>query len=143
MNIQIKGTARLLLDPKSMIFGVAVFNLCLVWLRSPEWSFHRNVFMAVLLIVSAILLLVNTSWSNLIAAILSGYLPIEFLYGFWMFAHYAEVPVLSYRHFSSFLRVEIESEVLLFVVLTLMIWARAVIAVMSSIPARSTSHADG
>ncbi|HKY45795.1 MAG TPA: hypothetical protein VJM50_22075 [Pyrinomonadaceae bacterium] len=133
MNIQIKRTAHILLDPNSMIFGVAVFNLILVWLRSPEWHFHRNVFMAVLLIVSAILLLLNTSWSNLMAAILSGYLPIELLNEYWMIAHYAEVPVFSYRHFSCFfLRIEIEGSVLLSLTLTLMILARAVFAVMRS-----------
>ena len=132
MNVQIKRTARHLLDPKSMIFGVAVFNLFLVWLRSPEWHFHRNIFMAVLLIVSAILLLLNTSWSNLTAAILSGYLPIEFLNEFWMLAHYAEVPVFSYRHLSYFFRIEIEGRVLLTLALTLMILARAVFATRHS-----------
>ena len=92
--------------------------------------------MAVLLIVSANLLLLNASWSNLMAAILSGYLPIEFLYGFWMFAHHAEVPVFSYRHFIYFFRgIEIEGgEVFLFVTLTLVILARAVFAVIRSRP---------
>lgn len=88
--------------------------------------------MAVLLMVSAILLHLNTSWSNLIATILSGYLPIEFLSEFWMFAKNAEVPVFSYRHFSYFFfRIgEIEGTVLLFLALTLMTLARAVFAVM-------------
>ena len=132
MNAQIKRTARILFDPKFMIFGVAVFNLVLVWLRSPEWRFHIHAFTAVLLMVSAILLLLNTAWSNLIATILSGYLPVEVLREFWMLAKNAEVPVFSYRHFSYFFfRIEeIDGEVLLFLVLTLMIFARAVFAVM-------------
>ena len=67
------------------------------------------------------------------AAILSGYLPIELLNEFWMIAHYAEVPVFSYRHFSCFFfRIEIEGRVLLFFALTLMVLARAVFAVMRS-----------
>lgn len=131
MNVQMKRTARILLDPNSMIFGVAVFTLILVWLRSPEWRFHGSVFMAVLLMVSAILLLLNTSWSNLIATILSGFLPIEFLSEFWMFAHHADVPVFSYRHFVYFFSgIEIEGRLQLFLVLTLMVLARAVFAVL-------------
>lgn len=131
MNVQMKRTARILLDPNSMIFGVAVFTLILVWLRSPEWRFHGSVFMAVLLMVSAILLLLNTSWSNLIATILSGFLPIEFLSEFWMFAHHADVPVFSYRHFVYFFSgIEIEARLQLFLVLTLMVLARAVFAVL-------------
>lgn len=130
MNIQFK---RLFSDPKSMIFGVAVFNLILVWLRSPEWRFHANIFMAVLLLVSSILLLLNSTWSNLIAAILSGYLPITLLWEFWMLARWAEVPVLSYRHFKCFFaNIQIDSGVLLFLALTLVTLARAVFAVKRS-----------
>ena len=142
MNIQITRTAQLLIDPKSMIFGVAVFNLILVWLRSPEWHFHRNIFMAVLLLVSSILLLLNSTWSNLIAAILSGYLPITFLWAFWMLAHYAEVPVFSYRHFSYFFRdIQIEGGVFLFLALTFVILARAVFALC--VQDRVGRHANG
>ena len=131
MNTQIKRTARILLDPNSMIFGVAVFTLILVWLRSPEWHFRAGLFIAVLLMVSAILLLLDKTWSNLIATILSGFLPIEFLSEFWMFAQNAEVPVFSYRHFVYFFsRIEIKGRLLLFLALTLMTLARAVFAVL-------------
>ena len=131
MNVQIKRTARILLDPNSIIFGVAVFTFILVLQRVPEWHFQRNVFIAVLLMVSAILLILDKTWSNLIATILSGYLPIEFLNEFWMFAHHAEVPVFSFRHFIYFFSgIEIEARVQLFLMLTLMILARAVFAVM-------------
>ena len=131
MNTQIKRIAQVLLDPKSMIFGVAVFNLILVWLRLPAWRFHGLVFFAVLLLVSAILLLLDRTWSNLIATILSGYLPIGFVNEFWMFAHHAEVPVFSYKHFIYFFsQIEIEAGLSLFLMLTLMILARAVFAVI-------------
>jgi hypothetical protein len=137
MKVQIERVARFLIDPKSMIFGVAIFNFIWVWLRSPEWHFHGNIFMAMLLLVSSLLLLLNKSWSNLIAAIFSGYLPIEILWEFWVLAHNAEVPVFSYRHFSYFFRdIEIEGGILLFIALTLMILAWAAFAVMSSIPKR-------
>jgi hypothetical protein len=140
MNIQITRAAQLLIDPESMIFGVAVFNFILVWLRSPEWHFHRNIFMAVLLLVSSILLLPNSTWSNLIAAILSGYLPITCVSEFWMFAHYAEVPVFSYRHFSYFFSgMRSEGGVFLFLALTFVILARAVFAVLRPIYFREAS----
>lgn len=98
--------------------------------------------MAMLLLVSSLLLLLNESWSNLIAAILSGYLPIEILWEFWMLAHHAEVPVFSYRHFSYFFRdIEIEGGILLlFIALTLLILVRAAFAVMRSIPKRITAN---
>ena len=128
MPIQIKKAVRLLNDPRSMIFGLAVFNLILVWLRSPEWRFHRNIFMAVLLLVSSISLLLNTVRSNLIAAVLSGYLPIQIVSEFWMLAHHAEVPVFSYRHLRIFLNnIQLEGGVLLFLALSLMIFARAAV----------------
>lgn len=142
MRIQIKRAVRLLNDPKSMIFGLAIFNLIFVWLRSPEWHFHRNIFMAVLLLVSSVLLLLNTTRSNLVAAILSGYLPIQVTWEFWMFAYHAEVPPFSYRHFSYFLRnIEVEGGVLLFLALALMIFARAVFAVIRSIPSHIPANA--
>ena len=133
MNIQTKRIARILLDSKYVIFGVAVFTCILVWLRSPEWHFRASVFIATLLMVSAILLLLDKTWSNLIAAILSGFLPLEFVSEFWMFAQNAEVPVFSYEHFIYFFsRIEIKGRLLLFLALTLMTLAQAVFAVMRS-----------
>ena len=137
LNIQLKRTALLLIDAKAMIFGVGVFNLILVLLHSPVWQFHRNIFFAVLLLASSLLLLLNKSWSNLIAAVLGGYLPVAILSGFWMLAYDAEVPVFSYRHFSYFFRgMAMERGGLLFIALTLGILARAVFAVMRSIAGR-------
>jgi hypothetical protein len=116
-----------------MIFAVAVFDLILVSLRSSEWDFHNNIFFAVLLLLSSILLLLNSTWSNLIAAILSGYLPITVVWEFWRLARNAEVPVLSSRHFSCFfLNIQIDSTVVLFLALTLVTLARAVFAVKRS-----------
>ena len=120
IKIQGNRTARLI-DPRSMSFGLAIFTFILVWLHSSEWHFHRNIFMAVLLLAASISLLLNTSWSNLVSAILSGYLPIEVVWEFWMFSHNAEVPVFSYSHFSYFFRnIEVECGVFLFLALTLL-----------------------
>jgi hypothetical protein len=141
MKSQITRIICFLIDPKSVIFGVAIFNFVWVWLRSPEWHFHRNIFMATLLIASSLLLLLNKAWSNLLAAILSGYLPIEILWEFWIFAHNAEVPIFSYRHFSFFFNnSEIDGKVVLFIGLTLMILVQAVFGVMRSIPKHITSN---
>jgi hypothetical protein len=142
MKIQIKRTARFFLDPKSMIFGVAIFNFIWMWLSSPEWHFHRNIFMAALLLISSLLLLLNKSWSNLMAAILSGYLPLEILWEFYLYAHDAEIPIFSYQHFAVFFfrSMEMDGRVLLFIALTLMILARAVFAVVRSRPKHITSN---
>ena len=141
MKTQIIRIVRFLIEPKSMIFGVAIFNLIWVWLHSPPWHFHRNIFMATLLMASSLLLLLNQSWSNLLAAILSGYLPIEILWEFWIFAHHAEVPIFSFRHFSFFFNnSEIDGRVFLFIALTLTILVRAVFAIMRSIPKHITSN---
>ncbi len=141
MKSLIKRLTLLLVDPKSMIFGAAIFNFIWVWLRSPEWHFHRNIFMATLLLIASVLLVLNKSWSNLVAAILSGYLPIGIIGEFWMYAYHAEVPIFSYRHFKYFFgNIEVGSGVLLFIALTFMILGRAVYSVMHSIPKRITPN---
>ena len=141
MNPEIR-LATFLFDPKSMIFGVAIFNLTWVWLRSPEFDFHRNTYLAMLLFASSILLLMNKFWSNLTAAIVSGYLPLEILGEFWMFSHRAEVPMFSSRHFSYFFaNIHVESDVLLFIGLTLMILTHSIFAIMHSGRCRIMSHA--
>ncbi len=72
------------LDPKAVIFGIAIFNFGWVWSRSPEWEFHKYIFMAVLLLVPSVLILIKGVWSNFLAAVLGGYLPVQFAYEFWM-----------------------------------------------------------
>lgn len=120
IKVQGNSTARLI-DARAMSFGLAIFTFILVWLHSPDGRFHRNIFMAVLLLAASISLLPNTSWSNLVAAILSGYLPIEVVWEFWMYARNAEVPVFSYRHFGYFFsNIEVEVGVFLFLALTML-----------------------
>ena len=140
MQTQIERLGAFLADPKSMIFGFVIFNLIWVWLRSPEFHFHRNIFLAMLLLVSSILILMNKIWTNLVAAIVSGYLPLEILCEFWMFPHHAEVPIFSYKHFSYFFgNIEIEDGVLIYIAATSMILSRSVFAVVRLGKQRITS----
>ena len=57
MQTQTKKLATLLVDPKSMVFGATIFYFIWVWLRSPEFHFRRNIFLAMLLLVSSVLIL--------------------------------------------------------------------------------------
>jgi hypothetical protein len=124
-----------------MIFGVAIFNFLVMYLQSPVWHFSRNVFIATLLLIASLLLVLNKSWSNLIAAILSGYVPLEIFWEFYMLAYYAELPIFGYRHFIVFFfrNTEIDGRLLLLLALTLMILARSIFAVMRLMPKRTTS----
>jgi hypothetical protein len=134
MKRLLKRTARFLADPGAVIFGIAVFNFVWIELGKQDWHFHRNICMAVLMLVSSLLLLANKPWSNLIAAIIGGQLPLGLLWDFLMLAHNAEVPMLSYRHVSYFFSgLEIERGALLILALALMILWRAMFALMRMI----------
>src|SRR6185503_14966328 len=95
MKSATKRFAIFLADPKSILFGAAIFILIWVWLQSPAYRLPNNIFIAVLLLASSILIRLNKQWSNLIAAILSGYLPVEFVRTFWTFPRLADVPLFS------------------------------------------------
>ena len=94
--------------------------------------------MAALLLVAAILLLSKRVWGNLLAAVFSGYLPIQFFYEFWTFAKSADVPVLSYSHFSHFFSgiVEISGTVIFFFALTTMILSCSIYSILRLTPSR-------
>ena len=112
-----------------MMFGVGIFTLVWVLMRADDFRFRGTIFMAALLFASSILGLLNKRWSNLFAAILSGYLPIECLWEFWMFPRNAEVPTFSLEHFKYFFgNVGREDGTLMFVVVTLMLLTRSAFA---------------
>ena len=113
------------LDPRAVIFGVAVFNFGWVWSRPPDGEFYKHVFMAALLLASSVLILIKRVWSNLLAAVLSGYLPVQFAYEFWMLARHAEVPAFSLRHLAVFAGeiVGVGGAVVFFICLSAMILA--------------------
>lgn len=96
-----------LLEPRSAILGVAVFyfvSTSAMWTRSPWWDYHREMFMATVLVISAVTLVVNRVWSDLVTAVISGQLPFLFLAQFWMLSLNAELPLFSAQHIETFIR---------------------------------------
>lgn len=140
MSSRARNLRAPLLSPKAVIFGAATFNLVWVWLRSSEIEFHQYIFMAVLLLASSALILVNRMWSNFLAGAMSGYLPVQFIYEFWMYAKAAEVPIFSYRHISYLFGFDIRGTVLMFLLLTTAILFSAAHSVVLSKPHRHPSE---
>lgn len=130
MKSSTKRFAAFLVDLKSMMFGLAIFTFIWACLRSPEFFFPSNLFLAVLLLAASVLIRLNKLWSNLIAAIISGYLPLEFLRAFLMFPKLAEVPMLSSEHFRYFFGTLQIEHFLIFFAVTLMMLIRSVFAVI-------------
>ena len=102
-----------LLEPKSITFGFTVFYFfwtLAAWLRGPvahyPFSTHsyENVFMAALLFIAAAGLVLNRTWSKLLAVILSGHVPLVFVLIFWIAAEDAGAAPFSLRHISLWLR---------------------------------------
>ena len=95
-----------LLEPKSITFGFTVFYFfwtLAAWLRGPvsDYPFstsHENVFVAAMLFVSAAGLVLNRAWSKLLAAILSGQMPLLFLFIFWITAERIDASLFSPAH---------------------------------------------
>ena len=87
MNHRLKATLLFLVDPRSMIFAFAVFNIILIW-KEAWWLAHSGIACVAcpwydpwswfnepsLLLVAAFFLRLNKLWSWVIALILSGYL---------------------------------------------------------------------
>ena len=95
-----------LLEPKSITFGFTIFYLfwtLAAWLRVPfsDYPFdtsHENVFVATMLFVSAAGLVLDRAWSKLLAAILSGQMPLLFLFIFWATAERIDALPFSPAH---------------------------------------------
>ena len=85
-----------------MIFGATIFTLVLAWMRSSSFIIPENIYISVLLLPACILMLINKRWSNLIAVVLSGHLPVEFSREFLMHPRLAEVRMFSSEHFRYF-----------------------------------------
>jgi hypothetical protein len=129
------------LDPRAVIFGVAIFTFGWVWVSSSKWEFHKYIFMAALLLVSSVLIIIKRVWSNILAAAFSGYLPVQLAYEFWMFAK-SEVPIFSFRHFAFFAGIldVVEGAVIFFFALTAMILACSVHTMKCLATRRETSN---
>ena len=101
-----------LLEPKSITFGFTIFYFfwtLAAWLRGPGSHYninttsYENVFAAALLFVAAAGLVFNRAWSKLLAAILSGQMPLVFLFIFWIAADRPDVSPFSPEHISAWL----------------------------------------
>ena len=95
-----------LLEPRSIILGFTVFYFGMassLWIRSDIGDYHREMFVASLLLISAGGLAINRVWTNLLAAIMSGQLPFVFLTEFWMLAKNAELAIFSFQHIKTWL----------------------------------------
>jgi hypothetical protein len=103
--------ADLFRDARAAAFGLAVFMFSWVCWREPEWNDYQLMFAAGALLAGSILTLVGRVWSNFVAAVLGGYLPMELAYEFWMMPRRAEVPLFSPRHLEYFARGFVEAGV--------------------------------
>jgi hypothetical protein len=101
--------AHLFRDARAAAFGLAVFMFSWICWREPEWNDYQFMFAAGALLAGSILILVRSVWSNFVAAVLGGYLPMELAYEFWMMPRRAEVPLFSPRHLECFARGFVEA----------------------------------
>ncbi|MBV9958511.1 MAG: hypothetical protein JO360_08825 [Acidobacteria bacterium] len=95
-----------LLEPRAIILGFTIFYFIwalLTWIRDPLWNYHRELFVAIVLLISALALVINRRWSNVLAAVMSGQLPFAFFAEFWMLSEYAELRPFSSRHIKAWL----------------------------------------
>lgn len=124
-----------LLEPRSIILGVTVFYFVCsstMWTRELRWDYHRELFVATILLVSAVALVVNRVWSNLLTAILSGQLPFLFFVQFWMLSLNAEVPFLSLDHIKFWTRLILSegSTPILWLPLSSVIWSYSAVPIL-------------
>jgi hypothetical protein len=90
-----------LLEPRSIILGFSVFYFSCafsLWIPGPLWYYHAEMFVAGVLLISAVGLAINRVSSNLLAAVVSGQLPFAFFAEFWMLSRNAELPIFSAQH---------------------------------------------
>jgi hypothetical protein len=69
-----------------------------MWIDAPYSGYHREMFVATVLLISTVSLAMNRVWSNLLAAVLSGQFPFVFLAEFWMLSKNAEVTTFGLEH---------------------------------------------
>jgi hypothetical protein len=100
-----------LLELKSITFGFTIFYFVwtvAAWLNTPvrdshlaAYDYHLNVFMAALFFVAAAAgLVLNRTWSKLLATILCGQMPLAFVLIFWITAHDIDAMPFSPRQIS-------------------------------------------
>ena len=89
------------LEPRSIILGFTTFyfsSTLSMWIDDSFFQNHRAMFVATVLLISAVCLAMNRVWSNLLAAVLSGQFPFIILAEFWMLSKNAEVTTFGFEH---------------------------------------------
>ena len=91
-----------LLEPRAIILGFTTFyfsSTALMWIHSPYWQYHTQMFVATVMLIAALSLAINRAWSNFLAGVISAQLPLALVADFWMLSGNAEVTLFSYEHF--------------------------------------------
>jgi hypothetical protein len=99
-----------LIEPKSVLFGCALFTFIWMWVRDArvDWTnsphyhgYFANVVLAFPLLIASLCLLVNRWWSLPVAVFLSGRLINELFFQILLSSSYAhDVPMFSARAFN-------------------------------------------
>lgn len=99
MKAQSTEFVHRLINPKSLIFGVAVLNFVWLWLYS-KWHFSENIFLATTIVIASAMLLIDRVWSKVIAILLSSYMPIAVIRQAWIAIRSGNAS-FNYRTFAS------------------------------------------
>ena len=99
-NSAVEGKPMLkrLLDPKAVIFCIAVANMIQVLFQPNDWKFADNFFLSSIVLLSTLLLFIKRLWSNFLAVALTGILPVVFVLGILRLAANAEVSLFGWNH---------------------------------------------
>jgi hypothetical protein len=88
-----------LLDPKAVMFAVAVANMIQVLFRlNDDWRFELNFFFSSLVLLSTLLLFIKRLWSNFLAVVFTGLLPVFSFLAILLTAKNAEVSLFGWNH---------------------------------------------
>lgn len=123
-----KQAARLLSesirDARAFACGFAVFVFWWVCVRPPG-SDDKFIFEATMLLAASALLQLKSVWSNFVAAVLGGYLPVQIAYEFCVLPRQIDAPFFSLRHITYFAAgvFETDGPVFLFIALSALILA--------------------
>lgn len=89
------------LEPRAIILGFTTFyfsSTLVQWINEPFSQYHGQIFIATVLLISALSLVINKGWSVLLAGIMSGQLPFILLAEFWRLSRNAELTPFSFEH---------------------------------------------
>ncbi|HEY6806767.1 MAG TPA: hypothetical protein VI306_24530 [Pyrinomonadaceae bacterium] len=87
-----------LLDPKAVIFFVAVANMVQVWFQPNYLIPPENFFLSSIVLLATLLLFIKRLWSNFLAAVLTGILPVVFLCEVVRLASHADASPFGITH---------------------------------------------